>query len=302
MTFDCNQDDQPNQPIQSTIQRLQLQQDAFNEQQQQQIFPQQQQIFPQQQQILSQHYIPQPFMQPPPEECYQPTQQKVPIPRESKPDPRRDSVMPTAVVTRLSASVGSMTIQPTGPMTKPVKLPSRPRPGRKPMPQENAGDRRRFQNRMAQRNFRDKRQQKLVDTLEMLARLREEYKAEVSELTRQVQEQMDITSNMGRTTAAALDRDEGSDRRIADAERRAEDAERRVEEVQRQLAISEHQAGELRHLIESQVGDLHQQLAEARQQTADTKQQLADVRQQLADVQQQLADSRRVVELEGMWD
>ncbi|WPB06399.1 uncharacterized protein RHO25_011056 [Cercospora beticola] len=53
-----------------------------------------------------------------------------------------------------------MTAQRSGPMSTDITIPARPRPGRKPLGQENAADRRRVQNRVAQRNFRDKRAQK----------------------------------------------------------------------------------------------------------------------------------------------
>ncbi|KAF2208741.1 hypothetical protein CERZMDRAFT_101184 [Cercospora zeae-maydis SCOH1-5] len=61
-----------------------------------------------------------------------------------------------------SADAG-MTAARSGPMSTDITIPARPRPGRKPLGQENAVDRRRVQNRLAQRNFRDKRAQKNVE-------------------------------------------------------------------------------------------------------------------------------------------
>ena len=60
----------------------------------------------------------------------------------------------------------------------------RPKPGRKPLPPEDATDRRRVQNRLAQRNFRDKRQQRLSETLQQLEHNKQEYQQEITDLTR----------------------------------------------------------------------------------------------------------------------
>lgn len=69
-------------------------------------------------------------------------------------------------------------------MSSNVVVPSRPKPGRKPIAQEDAADRRRVQNRMAQRSFRDKRQQKLADTQMELEERKREYQMNVNELER----------------------------------------------------------------------------------------------------------------------
>ena len=63
----------------------------------------------------------------------------------------------------------------SGPMSADVVLRERARPGRKPMTQDDTGDRRRKQNREAQRAFRDKRQQKLADTQQELEERKQEY-------------------------------------------------------------------------------------------------------------------------------
>lgn len=61
-----------------------------------------------------------------------------------------------------------------GPLSGQVTVPARPKPGRKPLPQEDAADRRRVQNRMAQRNFRDKRAQKVSELTQDNDRIRRE--------------------------------------------------------------------------------------------------------------------------------
>lgn len=72
-----------------------------------------------------------------------------------------------------------------GPMSAGVTIPPRPKPGRKPIEAIHAQDRRRVQNRVAQRNFRDKRQMKLTEAQEELARIQLEREAEKAELARE---------------------------------------------------------------------------------------------------------------------
>lgn len=90
------------------------------------------------------------------------------------PIPHRNSVDPNAP---------SMT-RATGPMSSTVNLPKRPKPGRKPLPTEDAVDRRRVQNRIAQRNFRDKRQQKLSETTHELQLRKQQYEEDISDRER----------------------------------------------------------------------------------------------------------------------
>ena len=71
-----------------------------------------------------------------------------------------------------------------GPMTTNVVIPARPKPGRKPLEHADAQDRRRVQNRLAQRNFRDKRQQKLHDCQLENQQLKREYEDLSSERER----------------------------------------------------------------------------------------------------------------------
>jgi len=52
---------------------------------------------------------------------------------------------------------------PRGPVSAARPLPPRPKPGRKPMEPNTANDRRKLQNREAQRQFRDKRAQKVIE-------------------------------------------------------------------------------------------------------------------------------------------
>jgi hypothetical protein len=65
-----------------------------------------------------------------------------------------------------------------GPMSKSVDVPKRPKPGRKPMAPEQSEDRRRVQNRKAQRNFRDKRQVKMAALEAEIAHLKSNMQAD----------------------------------------------------------------------------------------------------------------------------
>lgn len=72
-------------------------------------------------------------------------------------------VPPPATQVRRATGESAMSALASGPMSRPVMVPDRPKPGRKPIAnEENTADRRRAQNRNAQRNFRDKRQQRVV--------------------------------------------------------------------------------------------------------------------------------------------
>lgn len=71
-----------------------------------------------------------------------------------------------------------------GPVSSQVQVPPRPKPGRKPMPPDKASDRRRLQNRIAQRNFRDKRQQKVCELNEEINDLKSLQREEAAEYER----------------------------------------------------------------------------------------------------------------------
>jgi len=110
-------------------------------------------------------------------------------------------------------------------MSSEVTIPPRPRPGRKPIPQENAADRRRLQNRIAQRNFRDKRQQKLVETQIELEEKKKDYQERINELERQLE--------VIRQKKKALEEDNLKlGRRASDAEKRAQQAESKLQGFQ----------------------------------------------------------------------
>ncbi|KAF2768773.1 hypothetical protein EJ03DRAFT_336763 [Teratosphaeria nubilosa] len=85
-----------------------------------------------------------------------------------------------------SAGAAQSSPAPTGPMSSSVTVPPRPRPGRKPIPQEDAADRRRLQNRNAQRNFRDKRQQRLSDTLREVEQTKKMHQDTISDYERKI--------------------------------------------------------------------------------------------------------------------
>lgn len=76
-----------------------------------------------------------------------------------------------------------------GPMSAPVSLRALPKPGRKPMPQDTATSRRREQNRQAQRNFRDKRQQRVNELADELKALRDDMKERDCEWRKAVHEE-----------------------------------------------------------------------------------------------------------------
>lgn len=81
-------------------------------------------------------------------------------------------------------SIASRRVASLGPVSNEYEIISRPRPGRKPMDSEHAADRRRLQNRVAQRNFRDKRQQKLMDIVTELEERKKAYEKVVNQLQR----------------------------------------------------------------------------------------------------------------------
>ncbi|TKA29500.1 hypothetical protein B0A50_03513 [Salinomyces thailandicus] len=110
----------------------------------------------------------------------------------------------------------------SGPMSSSWTPAPRPRPGRKPIPQEDAADRRRLQNRIAQRNFRDKRQQKLYETQQELEERKHEYQEHISTLQRQLEE----LRQEKRHSVDSLTR------RLNDAEKRAQAAEKEKQQLQ----------------------------------------------------------------------
>lgn len=117
-----------------------------------------------------------PFEEPPARRA---TIAPVPIPRNpSTPHPLScPNTPPTDTTTAPSA--------PNGPLSKPVVLPPRAKPGRRPMPDSSATDRRRLQNRVAQRNHRDKRQQKVADLEAHLHEKKQQHNDTLSELLRE---------------------------------------------------------------------------------------------------------------------
>lgn len=122
----------------------------------------------------------------------------------------------------------------SGPMSTTVVIPPRPRPGRKPMQQEDAADRRRLQNRIAQRNFRDKRQQKLVETQQELDDRRRDYQDRINDLTRELE----------RLRQDTREKTEQSARQVRAAEVRAQAAEARAQQMELRMK-QEQQAASL---------------------------------------------------------
>lgn len=108
-----------------------------------------------------------------------------------------------------------------GPLSSHVVVPARPKPGRKPLPQEDAQDRRRVQNRMAQRNFRDKRAQKVSELTADLERVRGMHQKDNEMNANRLQDHKKRISTLSAEN-------ESLKQQLQDAIRRAEDAERKA--------------------------------------------------------------------------
>lgn len=113
---------------------------------------------------------------------------------------------------------------PMGPLSKDVVVPARPKPGRKPLPQEDAQDRRRVQNRMAQRNFRDKRAQKVSELTADNERIRRESEDAYKKLANQLQDHKERNANLIKENERLRDE-------LDVANKRAEDADRKLHSI-----------------------------------------------------------------------
>ncbi|KAF7191895.1 AP-1-like transcription factor YAP1 [Pseudocercospora fuligena] len=161
--------------------------------------------------------------------------QKVPIHREpARRDSRRSSGSPGAQ----KEKEGSMTVLASGPMSSAVTIQARPKPGRKPIPHEDAQDRRRVQNRVAQRNFRDKRQQKLQDAVDELAARKSEYESKVSENQRQIDALTQQNNHLQSQLRAQMDRTQAEISRANAAEERVRALESQVASYQERTRTS----------------------------------------------------------------
>lgn len=109
-----------------------------------------------------------------------------------------------------------------GPCSKQTQMPPRPKPGRKPLPQEDAQDRRRLQNRMAQRSFRDKRAQKVSDLQKDNANLRDEFETKHRLLSNALHDSKGLASKL----ASENDKLKAE---LQAATKRADDAERKLQ-------------------------------------------------------------------------
>lgn len=108
-----------------------------------------------------------------------------------------------------------------GPMSAVRSVPPRPKPGRKPLPQEDAQDRRRVQNRVAQRNFRDKRAQKVSELTLDNERIRKEADDQYKMLINKCNDQKERANSL-------MLENEQLKADLQAAIKRAETAERRV--------------------------------------------------------------------------
>ena len=163
--------------------------------------------------------------------------QKVPIHREpARRDSRRSSGSPGAQSQK--EKEGNMTVLASGPMSGSVTIQARPKPGRKPIPHEDAQDRRRVQNRVAQRNFRDKRQQKLQDAVDELAARKLEYETKVSEAQRQIDALTQQNNHLQSQLRAQMDRTQAETSRANAAEERVRALESQVASYQERTRTS----------------------------------------------------------------
>jgi hypothetical protein len=134
--------------------------------------------------------------------------------------------------------------RPCGPVSAVRELPPRAKPGRKPMEHDHANDRRKVQNRQAQRNFRDKRAQKVDDlqraNAELTARLEEAERQTANEFHEQQQ----------RINKLVIEK--------AALERKAASWERKYEEERKLRLATERDLANHREL-HSHCGELHSQ-------------------------------------------
>lgn len=136
------------------------------------------------------------------------------------------------------ASEQSFVVSKSGPMSSNIVVPQRPKPGRKPIAHEDAADRRRTQNRVAQRAFRDKRQQKLQDTLKELTEMTKRYEELQHEIARQ-------EVRFGNRLSKLEQERDATQRRAERAEQRAEMAEKRTQMQAQQLSANAQSSGNL---------------------------------------------------------
>lgn len=108
-----------------------------------------------------------------------------------------------------------------GPLSRTVAVPARPKPGRKPLPQEDAQDRRRVQNRLAQRNFRDKRAQKVSELTADNDQLRRDMDNLIKKHSNAMEGQRQETNRLKRKLET-LEKD------LEAANKRSEDAENKL--------------------------------------------------------------------------
>lgn len=133
----------------------------------------------------------------------------------------------------------AMVVQASGPMSSGVVVPQRPRPGRKPIPQEDAADRRRLQNRIAQRNFRDKRQQKLQEALAELEEKKQAYQNEISNLRRTLENsRQDLLAQLEKANQSAA----SFERRLNESEARTKFLEQQNEELRKREELRNQQS------------------------------------------------------------
>ncbi|KAI5365149.1 putative basic-leucine zipper domain-containing protein [Septoria linicola] len=122
----------------------------------------------------------------------------------------------------------AMTAIRSGPMSKEVQVQPRPRPGRKPMAGEDKEDRRRLQNRMAQRAFRDKRAQKNVELEHEINRLKAEFQQHEADYRNTIAELRTSCQEKDRQNAELNTNKTSLEARVAKQEQRVADLERQL--------------------------------------------------------------------------
>lgn len=162
---------------------------------------------------------------------------RVPIERQKKHGSfqSRGSVSSSSAESPAGASDQAMVVQQSGPMSSSVTVPSRPRPGRKPMPAAQSDDRRRTQNRMAQRKFRDNRQQKLAEALEELEEMKRQSQQKDAEMKNELEECRKQMNAQNERIQNILGRLESAERQARESEQRALGFKKRAEDAEAEL-------------------------------------------------------------------
>ena len=121
--------------------------------------------------------------------------------------------------------------RPHGPVSAARVLPPRAKPGRKPMDQDNATDRRKSQNRQAQRNFRDKRAQKVDHLQESLRDLTARFEQAQQDWANKQHGYQERINNLQNDLRVSNDKAAAFERKFNEADAARQVAEREVAQL-----------------------------------------------------------------------